>query len=94
MSGAIPPLPQYAFMAWCLVTAKGKLYLYLTFTIKQKVKYRLTFIRVAMLFYKYLNRAVYVWNICYHTNFQGHISRVAPTSSLCGRHIRIIDGRK
>jgi hypothetical protein len=21
MSGAIPPLPQYAFMAWCLVKA-------------------------------------------------------------------------
>jgi len=22
MSGAIPPLPQYAFMAWCLVKAQ------------------------------------------------------------------------
>jgi hypothetical protein len=29
MSGAIPPLPQYAFMAWCLVKAQGQLYLYL-----------------------------------------------------------------
>jgi hypothetical protein len=28
MSGAIPPLPQYAFMAWCLVKAQGLLYLY------------------------------------------------------------------
>jgi hypothetical protein len=27
MSGAIPPLPQYAFMAWCSVKAQG---LYLT----------------------------------------------------------------
>jgi hypothetical protein len=27
MSGAIPPLPQYAFMAWCLVKAQGQLYL-------------------------------------------------------------------
>jgi hypothetical protein len=26
MSGAIPPLPQYAFMAWCLVKAQGQLY--------------------------------------------------------------------
>jgi len=26
-----PPLPQYAFMAWCSIKAKGKLYLYLTF---------------------------------------------------------------
>jgi hypothetical protein len=25
MSGAIPPLPQYAFMAWCLVKAQGQL---------------------------------------------------------------------
>jgi hypothetical protein len=29
MSGAIPPLPQYALMAWCSVTARGQLYLYL-----------------------------------------------------------------
>jgi len=28
MSGAIHPLPQYAFMAWCLVKAQGQLYLY------------------------------------------------------------------
>jgi hypothetical protein len=28
MSGAIPPLPQYAFMAWCSVKAQGQLYLY------------------------------------------------------------------
>jgi hypothetical protein len=29
MSGAIPLLPQYAFMAWCLVKTQGQLYLYL-----------------------------------------------------------------
>jgi len=29
MSEAIPPLPQYAFMAWCLVEAQGQLYLYI-----------------------------------------------------------------
>jgi hypothetical protein len=27
MSGAILPLPQYAFMAWCSVKAQGQLYL-------------------------------------------------------------------
>jgi hypothetical protein len=27
MSGATPPLPQYAFMAWCSVKAQGQLYL-------------------------------------------------------------------
>jgi hypothetical protein len=30
MSGAIHPLPQYAFMAWCSVKTQGQLYLYLT----------------------------------------------------------------
>jgi hypothetical protein len=29
MSGAIPSLPQYAFMAWCSVKAQGQHYLYL-----------------------------------------------------------------
>jgi len=29
MRGAIPPLPQYAFMEWCLVEAQRQLYLYL-----------------------------------------------------------------
>jgi len=30
MGGAVPPLPQYAFMAWCSVKkAQGQLYLYL-----------------------------------------------------------------
>jgi len=31
MSGAIPPLAQYAYMAWCLVIAQGQLYLYLLY---------------------------------------------------------------
>jgi hypothetical protein len=30
MRGAIPSLPQYIFMAWCLVKAQEQLYLYLT----------------------------------------------------------------
>jgi len=28
MSGAIPPLLQYAFMAWCSVKAQGEIYLF------------------------------------------------------------------
>jgi hypothetical protein len=28
MCGAILPLPQYTFMAWCLVKAQGQLYFY------------------------------------------------------------------
>jgi len=30
MNGAVPPLTQYAFIAWCPVKAQGQLYLYLT----------------------------------------------------------------
>jgi len=29
MGGAVPPLPQYAFMAWCSGGAQGQLYLLL-----------------------------------------------------------------
>jgi hypothetical protein len=29
MREVTPPLPQYAFMAWCSVKAQGQLYLYL-----------------------------------------------------------------
>jgi hypothetical protein len=29
MIGATPPLPQHAFMAWCLLKAEGQLYFYL-----------------------------------------------------------------
>jgi hypothetical protein len=28
-SGAMPPLPHYALMAWCSAKAQGQLYLYL-----------------------------------------------------------------
>jgi hypothetical protein len=42
MSGAIPPFPQYAFMAWCSVKAQEQLYLYLfTFYIFKKEDVRL-----------------------------------------------------
>jgi len=27
MRGAVPPLPQYAIMAWCSVKSRGQLYL-------------------------------------------------------------------
>jgi len=33
MSGDIPPLHQYAFMAWCLVKALVQLYLSFTYVI-------------------------------------------------------------
>jgi hypothetical protein len=36
MSGAIHPLPQYAFMAWCLVKAQGQLYLFYCLTVTER----------------------------------------------------------
>jgi hypothetical protein len=39
MSGAIPPLPQYAFMAWCSVKAQGQLYLYLYLYYHKRYQY-------------------------------------------------------
>jgi len=32
MSGAIPPLPQYAFVTWCSVKAQGQLHFHLSRT--------------------------------------------------------------
>jgi hypothetical protein len=32
MREAIPPLPQYSFMAWCSVKAQGQLYLIMFFS--------------------------------------------------------------
>jgi hypothetical protein len=42
ISGAIPPLPPYAIMAWCSVKAQGKLYLLLwLFTLTSRKSARL-----------------------------------------------------
>jgi hypothetical protein len=41
MSGAIPPLPQHAFMAWCLVKAQGQLYLYLCRLLMAKTTFKI-----------------------------------------------------
>jgi hypothetical protein len=39
MRGAIPPLPQYAFMAWCSFEAQGQLYLLQYTTLNQRYAY-------------------------------------------------------
>jgi len=33
MHGAIPPLPNYAFMALCSIKAQGQLHLYISMTL-------------------------------------------------------------
>jgi hypothetical protein len=38
MSGAIPPLLQYAFMGWCSVEVQGQLYLFTSFENVKKFK--------------------------------------------------------
>jgi len=37
MGGAIPPILQYVFMAWCLVKAQGQLYLLYARDFGQKI---------------------------------------------------------
>jgi hypothetical protein len=48
MSGAIPPLPQHAFMAWCSVKAQGLYYdldnLLKTYTRKSRVELRIFYL--------------------------------------------------
>jgi len=38
MSGAIPPLPQYAFMVWCSVKAQGQLYIFTLLVCREILK--------------------------------------------------------
>jgi hypothetical protein len=40
MRGAIPPLPQYVFMAWCLVKHTDNLYIYMYTCIRYTVMTR------------------------------------------------------
>jgi hypothetical protein len=47
MSGAIPPLPQHAFIAWCSVETQGKLYLYLLWRNIRKPRLLMAFITKA-----------------------------------------------
>jgi len=42
MRGAIPPLPQYAFIVWCSVKAQGQLYFMTTHPDKYLKAYALT----------------------------------------------------
>jgi hypothetical protein len=57
MSGAIPPLPQYPFMAWCSVKAQGQLYLYLYV---QCITYYVLY-RAATALYSMFSSFVYVF---------------------------------
>jgi len=45
MSGATLPLPQYAFMAWCLVKEQGNLYLYLYLRLPQTAQKKVRYIK-------------------------------------------------
>jgi hypothetical protein len=40
MHGAIPPLPEYAFMAWCSVKGQGQFYLFTLPKILQMLRER------------------------------------------------------
>jgi hypothetical protein len=45
MSGAILPLPQYSFMAWCSVKAQGQLYLYIHILCHVQIFFTAKFLR-------------------------------------------------
>jgi hypothetical protein len=49
MPGAIHPLPQYAFMAWCSVKTQGHLYL---LPLQQNFETKYT--RICTLYYRHL----------------------------------------
>jgi hypothetical protein len=36
MRGSINPLPQYAFLAWCLIKAQGQLYLFTFYSLLRR----------------------------------------------------------
>jgi hypothetical protein len=49
MSGAKPPLPQYAFMAWCSVKAHGQLYFTFIFNMnKIKINYEARCMKISL----------------------------------------------
>jgi hypothetical protein len=43
MRGSVPPLPQYVFMAWCLVKHRDNFTFYLTFYIVDGVEFTLNY---------------------------------------------------
>jgi len=76
MSGAIPPLPQYAFVAWCSGKAQGQLYLY------QSEK-QLSCACVRTLSYSFCNYKVrpicnLTWLTTHKLSYSGHLP--------CSRH--------
>jgi hypothetical protein len=54
MSGAVPPFPQYTFMAWFSVKAQGQLYFYIYSSILLYVFTASAQSRVNMIFYIYI----------------------------------------
>jgi hypothetical protein len=56
MRGAIPQLPQYAFMAWRWVEAEGKIYLYIWTYLRIVVSFE----SVAWYLIKYSGNFIYV----------------------------------
>jgi hypothetical protein len=55
MSGAIPPLPKYAFMAWCSIKAQGHLYFYCPIIHMDRLKETIQSLRYDLECYRYSN---------------------------------------
>jgi hypothetical protein len=83
--GAIPPLPHYAFVAWCLVKAQGQLYLYHTCLMCEMKEYSKQKLQIFM---RYIFRVICAggaMNKCHTT--RGPISArliLFCVSEICG----------
>jgi len=64
MGGAVPPLAQYGFMAWCSVKAQGHLYLHLLYWLQSRRGW------IKFLFYNF-TKPMQFQDICFSYNYLG-----------------------
>jgi len=92
MSGAIPLLPQYAFMALCLVKAQGQLYLLFNFLCHYVIVYILspvTFIDDtaclcdSSLIYLFVITKVLMFELWFAGSMRPDSKRIYPRTNLC-----------
>jgi hypothetical protein len=78
MSGVIPPLPQYAFMAWCSVKAQGQLYFILLY---HKTTEKRQGISTHLSLKTIMRYTPYVLGLTYYTIYKG-VSKSFRTQSV------------
>jgi len=76
MSVVIPPLPQYAFMAWCLVKAQRQPYFYLFTSMYLNIKGFQKQVVRTIFGHKRREEATGGWRKCVMRIFKIHIIKV------------------